>query len=698
MKSNPLFVEDLSVQGMLHAAVVRSPIAAGRLLGVDVPKIPPAYTVIRAADIPGKNRLDGFADDVPVLAADRVSYIGEPVALIVGPDRARLEQYVTEFVLRLDEEKPQFGCDKFSSDRLAAKRTITIGDPDEGFRTAAAVLEADYHTSAQEHWYPEPHGALAEFSYDKLTVTLATQWPYQVRRTVSAVLAVNPEDVVVRTTDIGIHLDGKLWYPSLVAAHAALGALICKKPVKLVLTREEDFRFSPKRRAVSVRLRSAVDADGELLALETRSILDVGANAPFATEMVDRLCIGSLGAYRCPNVRIEGYAVRTNTPPAGPFSGLGLSPSLFAMERQASRIADALRVDPLEWRRDHALNRNDHLVSGTLIKDLVPAAELLDSVATMSDYRRKWASYELLRRADAGSDSLPRNTVRRGIGITFAYQGNGFISAGADKGTYSVDVTLEKNGTLEIRTSAVASSEETSALWRRLAAELLAMDDDAVRLAVNRTDVVPDSGPSSLSRNVTIIPKLIERACAAIRKQRFRDPLPITVNRTYRAPRTAAWDAGFNEGGTLAQIGWGAAVVEVEIDPEDYVPRTRGVWLVVDGGRILSERKARSALKTTVGHALSWASREKVEYSGGSLSALDAFSYDIPPLRDVPPITIDFFWTETSGPKGIGELPFACVPAAYVQAVSQAADHPFGRLPVDAALVRTALQRAGETP
>jgi CO/xanthine dehydrogenase Mo-binding subunit len=349
-------------------------------------------------------------------------------------------------------------------------------------------------------------------------------------------------------------------------------------------------------------------------------------------------------------------------------------------------------VDPARWREENALGRNDKLASGTPLKEAVPANELIDAAVSMSDYRRKWASYELMKRSRAESGEGRYDGPLRGIGIAFAYQGNGFLSNGNDSTNYAVELTLEKDGSLEIRTSAVSGSRETASLWRRTAAEILSMEDDTVHLAPNRTDSTPDSGPSTLSRNVTIVTKLIERCCYAIRKQRFRDPLPITVRRSYRTPKSAGWDGARMGGSPFSLLSWAAAVVETEIDLVDYTPRVRGVWLSVDGGRLLSERKARSSLEVATLHALGWATKEHMTLEAGAVTMEEALAYPIAVPGEAPPITIDFTWTDSVAPKGIGELPFACVPAAFAQAVSQATGTSFDELPVRAAAIRNALE------
>ena len=186
----------------------------------------------------------------------------------------------------------------------------------------------------------------------------------------------------------------------------------------------------------------------------------------------------------------------------------------------------------------------------------------------------------------------------------------------------------------------------------------------------------PDAGPAALSRNVGLLGRLVERCCNEIRRKRFRDPLPIRVRRSEKANKKGINAEAF------ANPGLAAAVVEIEIDPVSMEPFVRGIWLVADGGKILNERRARRVLRTGAIQALGWACREMVYYEEGKIPLELYQGYDIIPPAEIPPIKVDFFWSDAAEPKGIGELPFGCIPAAYLQAVSQAMDHPFEKIPL----------------
>ncbi|MDR2479140.1 MAG: molybdopterin-dependent oxidoreductase [Treponema sp.] len=696
---------------MLYALTVRSPVASGQLISIECPKLPNSYTLISAKDIPGKNRLEN--SELPIFAAGRLSYIGEPVALLLGPDKKMLEKYAEQCKVMAEESPPVFGD---SGGAVLARREIRTGEPEAAFERAASVTRGDYRTGIQEHWYAEPTGAVAwlekpeqaeespaglkdqgAFSGSHLIVRTATQWPFHVKRSLAQTLNITAARIRVEPTALGLHMDGKLWYPSLIACHAALGACITKKPVRLMLTREEDFYFSPKRNSAQVSIASALDETGRITGTEIEITVNMGAYGVNVNEILDQTCLGSTGVYTCGNLKLSARAVSANIPPQGPFCGFGLAQGLFALERHVSRIAGLHRQNPAEWRKNNFL-KNGGLPVSIITKENPPVEPLLDTAASMSDYYRKWASCELLRQSrklrltqnpaeePLRENHIERSETLRGIGIALGYQGSGLLYPGADRGNYSIELTLEKDGVLLIKTSAASAGNNYSRVWAAIAAEILSIDAESVRIIYTNSR---DSGPATASRPAAVLTKMMEQACLAIRKQRFRDPLPITVRKNIKPQTNAKWEELFPPPpGTQLDIsgfsrpGWAAAVVEVEIDEMECIPAIRGVWLSVDGGKILSEDSARRSLKIAAVQALGWASREQIDYSGGLIPHDQIENYYIPSPAEIPPIHIDFIWNDGGEPKGIGGLPFTCIPAAYLQAVSQAMDTHFQSIPL----------------
>jgi len=698
----PVFLEDLYPQNMLYAVTIRSPVAKGYIKLIQVPRLPAGYSIITARDIPGENLLDDT--DMPILADADLSYVGEPAALLLGPDKAKLDELAAKCKIVCDEYEPVFDYVK-EMQAPAAVREMQTGDTRAVFEESKKIINDSYSTGVQDHWYAEPVGAVAFYSEDAqqagdgeqkrdpknrkpdstLIVRTATQWPYHVRRSVARVLGIDAAGICVDPTSLSLHMDGKLWYPSLVACHAAVCTYVTQSPVRLVLNRKEDFLFSPKRAGSSVDIATAVDDKGNITAAEVDITVNLGAFAVNSEEILDQVCLGSLGYYNIDNLKLTARARKTNIPPQGAFSGFGLAQGFFAMERHVSQVADAVKQDPAQWRRNHAASCLI-LPSGLSSRNHVSGEELVDAAAGMSDYYRKWASYELLRQSrEAKGGDKQQNP--RGVGIALGFQGNGLLYHGKDNGSYAVEATLKKEGILEIRTSITSSDEDYGRIWARAAGEILSIDPELVRVKnVN----VPDCGPSCASRNITVVTKMVEKCCLAIRKQRFHDPLPITVRRTAKPQHGVLCGGRFppREGETIdvagfSKLGMAAAVVEVAVDLVACVPRIRGVWLGIDGGKVLSVNRAKRCIIRGAVQALGWAFTENIEYANGVLDESHFNNFAIPSPAYIPPIYVDFLdGKNCADAKGIGELPFTCIPAAFAQAVSQAMDHCFKTVPL----------------
>jgi CO/xanthine dehydrogenase Mo-binding subunit len=237
---------------------------------------------------------------------------------------------------------------------------------------------------------------------------------------------------------------------------------------------------------------------------------------------------------------------------------------------------------------------------------------------------------------------------------------------------YSVDLSLEKDGSLEIRTNAAPSFNDIGDVWRRIAQDVLSVEK--VSILPCSTLEAPDAGPLTLSNTVTTLTKLVESGCQAIRRKRFRESLPIKVSRTIRPAKVPAWPdcqiAGEDliDANVFLHPGFAAAVSEVEIYPGEWEPRIRELALAVDGGKILDKEQAERSLRLASLDALAWATGREVSELGN------------------PSISIEFI-ESSSNPRGntargIGELPYSCIPASYVQALSQALDETFTSIPL----------------
>ncbi|MDR2344004.1 MAG: molybdopterin-dependent oxidoreductase [Spirochaetaceae bacterium] len=583
-----MFVDDIFLQDQYFAVTVRSPSANCLLKDVRCPVPDPRYRLIRASDIPGKNCLAGSA--VPVLAQERLCYTGEPVAILTGPDYAKLEELAACTVIETAPAAPPvFSMDSDGAEIAAQvmlemdafpknvsmpkERPETNGADDsaaaaaDGQEAEPALVSGFYRTGMQEHWYSEPHGAHAAVRDGGVIVYTATQWPNHVKQSVAEALALPVGAVSLKTAESGLHFDGKIWYPSLVTVHAALAAFIIKKPVKLMLTREEDFFFSPKRPETTLEFCSRLDRKGEPYETTVNVRAGFGSETFFAGLMLDSIARAAAGHYRLGRIRVKAEAVKTNLPPAGPFAGFGAAQGLFALERHIAKIADTVREEGSEWRGRHYNEKK--LTTDELEK-------LIETLMEQSDYRRKWAAYELLRqrRDEAGVKTGPV----RGIGLAAIAYGSG-----------------------KIRYNLSARSEVPPV-------------------------PVPDSPPLA------------------------------------------------------------AAIVELEIDRLDFSANVRCLCLSVLTGALNDKRAARRKLLQNSACALGWTTTEKLEYRDGRIGKNEPFDYRIPPPSSIPPVKLTICERSAAEENAevIRELPYCVIPAAYLQALTQACDHHFQSIPVSA--------------
>ena len=688
------FLEDIYPQNLLYAVTIRSPIAKGHLKSIQVPSLPEGFSLITAKDIPGRNLL--INSKIPILAHAQLSYIGEPVALLLGPDKSKLDELVSGCAVITEEETPVFSV---KDGEVAYERVVTIGNTEEEFEKSGFIITGSYKTGIQEHWYAEPIGAITFYmeEYEKkkkkaeppaklpannyhspLVVMTATQWPFHVKHAVSSCLGLSADSVSVKPTALNLHMDGKIWYPSLVACHAALCTLITKKTVRLILNREEDFLYTPKRCASNVHIASTIDDDGNISSTIIDIFVNLGAYTVNEKEILDQVCLGALSLYNYKNLKLTARANYTNIPPQSAFSGFGMAQGFFATERHVTLVSDTVNKDPALWRLENIDTKEILPLPLPKLAKFSPLGdELINTVLKMSDYSRKWSSYELLRQSRKGK-TLQKGENPRGIGIAIGYQGNSLLYDADNNDSYTVEVTLNKDSVIEIKTS-ITTSEDYSRIWRKKANDIMGIDN-----VVINTENAPDAGPSCSSRNITAITKLVEKCCHFIQKQRFRDPLPITVRRSIKPQkgsiRGGIWDVDDITG--FQKPGLAAAVVEVTINLVECIPIIKGVWLAIDGGKIISLNRAKRSLSRSAAQALGWAYTENIEYKNGVLPRKQYENFKIFSPMEIPPIHIDFLAGEKSESKGIGELPFTCIPSAFLQAVSQAMDHGFKTIPL----------------
>ena len=694
------YVDDLPLpDDALWGMTVRSPAPRGMIRnvrfgdGVDWS----AFVVVDHRDIPGRNVVTLMEDDQPVLAAGEVRHVHEPVLLLGHPDRETLRRAVREVEIEVDPKpaildftaEPAPGQIQHGEDNVFERLLIEKGDVEAALAGAHRVVEGTYRTGAQEHVYIENQGMAAWIDDDgRLVVKGSLQCPFYVLKAFCTALDMDANDIRIVQAPTGGGFGGKEEYPSMIALHAALLALAAERPVKIVYDRGEDMAATTKRHPSWSRHRTGVDADGRLVAQEIETVLDGGAYVTLSPVVLSRGVIHAAGPYACDNVRIEGRAVLTNAPPHGAFRGFGAPQTIFANERQMDRVAAAIGMDPVEFRRMNLIENGETTATSQVIDDGADRPALLDRAVELSGWREKEAEHAESNRIHPWR--------RRGIGLAAFHHGAGFTGSGEVILASEIEVAGLEDGRVEIRSANIEMGQGTLTIFTKIAAEALGLDPGDVAIAEPDTSRVPNSGPTVASRTAMVVGKMLERACGdlvervglpedavgedvkeAIRAWRAGHPGATPVGRAeYEKPEGVEWDEETYRGDAYSAYAWAFYVAEVEVDLRTYETRVVDFVALQEVGKVLHEALARGQIQGGVVQGIGWGLLEECVWEEGAMVNNQLTNYIIPTADDVPPIRVEFaeapYAHGPQGAKGLGELPIDGPAAAVANAVARA--------------------------
>jgi CO/xanthine dehydrogenase Mo-binding subunit len=659
---------DLQPPGMLYASTIRSPFPRGKNAKLKIDALPRGFSAILQEDLSKHSLRSLFKDGIPILAAERISYRGEALGLILGPDPGICDELAASVAVECEEEEPEQEWESFSSSQIAFHYSAEHGDLEKMFAASSTELKEVYRNGIFDHHYSEPMGALAFWDKTSLSVRCATQWPDDLRRRLAGAFSLSEADIVVHPTELGRTLDGRLWYPTIVAAQAALASKISGKPVRILYTREEDFLHTTKQARSAVSIRSGSDDQGRLLALDIVILINIGAYNPLAAELVYQAVSAITGIYSCPAIRIEAYAIRSNTIPLGAMGSVGATHAFFAIEAHMNNLAQRYSKHPAEIKALSILRKGQSIFGAPGLSADIPLDRIHRELQLISDYPRKYASYELVKKRDPGC----REGIVRGIALTLGYQTGRSYSEQSGMNVYSVEATLGRDLELLIKTQAATGSEALKTMWRKTAAEILSIQEERIRFVLPENIHSLPSGPMTLSRGSTVINHLIERTCRSIQKKRFRESLPLSARARTRALNVAPEPENLHPGAQLLDsASWCGTAVEVEIDALTGKPIPLAVWMVIDAGRIVSTQSALASLRASVLSALALCTAN--DFDPDTAGRKDYLADTSLRMKDLPDIDIRFIEPERNGPaRGIGELPFITIPAAFYSALTQA--------------------------
>ncbi|MBX7186890.1 MAG: xanthine dehydrogenase family protein molybdopterin-binding subunit [Vicinamibacteria bacterium] len=728
-----LYLDDLPENGCWHGTTVRSPHPSALIVSIDASGVSdPDVKVLVAKDVGPRNSVHLIHDDWPVLADGRVNHVGEPVALVVAPALARAQAAAKAIKVAYEAQSPVLDLeaalkgDPRTGGRLnvLAKCDVGRGDVEAGFAAADVILEGEYSTGHQEHVYIEPHGVIAsptignDGTFAGVDVVGSLQCPYYVHKALTYLFDLGDEAIRVRQSVTGGGFGGKEDYPDMIAAHASLLARACGKPVKIVYERQEDIIATTKRHPSLVRHRTGVKRDGTLVAMDVEVLLDGGAYITLSPVVLSRSVLHAAGAYSCPNVRIHGRVLATNTPPNGAFRGFGAPQSLFAVERQMDEVARTLGLDPFEVRIRNAYREGDVTPTGQVLKESVSAVAVLERAKTATRFTERFAENEAARGARK-DDGKPL----RGIGLSVFWHGSGFTGNGERRMMSKGAVRLRADLKIEVLASSTDFGQGTEGIFRQIVADACGVGLDDVVVHTPDTAAVPDSGPTVASRTVMVVGGLLSRAGAKLAEmlrtfaaqqagmapasvvlrngffetERGRTPFadvakryvtlhgPLDATATFEPTPGSTFDEATYQGDAYAAYGWGADVVEVEVDPDTFVTKLTRLTTVSDVGHVVHPVMCAGQVEGGTLQALGWGYLEEMKMKDGRFLNDRMQTYLIPTMADTPDMETILLENPTAhgpfGAKGVGELPMDGGAPALLQAIENATGYSLSRLP-----------------
>ncbi|HEX6064564.1 MAG TPA: molybdopterin cofactor-binding domain-containing protein, partial [Longimicrobiales bacterium] len=555
---------------------------------------------------------------------------------------------------------------------LQAELLIEKGDVAQGFAEADLILEGEYHTGHQEQLYIETNGVIAVPEAGGIVIYGSLQCPYYVHRALMRLLDLPAGKVRIIQTETGGGFGGKEEYPSMIAGHAALLALKAQRPVKIIYDRTEDMLATTKRHPFIIRHKTGVKRDGTLTAQQIEILADGGAYVTLTPVVLSRGCIHASGPYRCAHVRVHGRALATNTPPNGAFRGFGAPQTLFAVEVQMDRIAQALAMDPVALRRRNALRPGDTTATGSVLKQDCSALEVLEEAVRRSDFLSKWRS---LREQDG--------RVRKGIGLSLYYHGAGFTGGGEVKLASRATLAVAEHG-VNVLVGSTEIGQGTRTILAQIVADTLDIPVNDVHTALPDTSAVPDSGPTVASRTCMVVGGILRRCALELKEklgeltpqQYFQAHGPLLVTEEYAPPPGLVWDEETYQGDAYGAFAYACDVAEIEIDMTTYEVRPTHMTVVQEIGKAIHPVLLAGQVEGGTAQGIGYALLENVVMQDGAMANPSLTDYIVPTTLDTPPMDVHIMERPYEhgpfGAKGVGELPIDGPAPALVNAIRYA--------------------------
>jgi putative selenate reductase molybdopterin-binding subunit len=695
---------DVTLPGLVWGKALRSPLPHARIVRIDASRakaLAGVLAVLTARDLPdvlvGRRMFD-----MPMLARDRVRFIGEKVAVVAAVDADIAEEALALIDVEYEDlpavfdpvEAIQSGAPILHENPAAYEGALPerphpnvqsvlrfkLGDVEAGFREADRNFEHTFRTQLDHQGYLEPHaGVVAIDEEGRLQVWASNKMPFRLKELLSHALRLPPEQIRVNLTPIGGDFGGKGSLMDLPLAYHL--ARVTGRPVKMLMRYAEELMAGNPRHPSVITMRTGVSKDGRIVARQVKALFNSGAYAAFKPAPSVNLGGTGMGAgvYRIPNLLIESFCVYSNNIPCGHARSPGEPQMVFAGESHMDMIARELALDPADLRRRNLLRDGDHLANGHHLEH-VRASDTLEAALKASHW----------------SEPKPGPWIGRGMAMTHRHIGVGFTNA---------RVRLETSGTVTLSIALPDTGTGAHLVLRQVVAEVLGLAIGEVEIEIaNTDDFTTDSGVGGSRVTHTggrAAFHAAEKLKGQIQTEASKHGLPVSARA--EIARAAAKDGRTLEASHFydakahgAVTSFTAQVAEVAIDPATGQVTVRHFTTAHDVGTIINPIGHQGQIEGGLIQGLGFALIEEMKTEEGRISTLSLGDFKLPTIQDIPPLTTVILQDPVGpGPfnaKAIGEGSISAVAPAVANAVADACGVRILDLPITAEKVYFALR------
>ena len=703
------FGDDVAPAGTLEIFVIRSPSHRASFLFGDlegfVSQASGIEAVLTADDVKGRNVFGVIPHfmDQPVFAETETRFRGEAVAAVIGTPQAIASfdpgtfpvtwtelPSVNDIVSAQSPDAPQLheGRDL----NVMCGGFVSSGDADAALRRAEVTVEGHFRSGFVEHAYIEPEAGFAQMVDGRVEVHACTQAPVMDLDSLEIILGIDRSMIRIVPTAVGGGFGSKL--DISVQPYLALGAIKTGKPVRLCYSRTESMQSSTKRHPSDIKLKIGATSEGKITGFNFYGEFDTGAYASWGPTVANRVPVHASGPYEIPDYRAESKGIHTNNPPAGAFRGFGVPQSAIAQECLFDELAQKLDIDPLEFRIINALKNNVPTVCGQVFSQGVGITECLTAL------RPAW----LQENENCATFNASNTVLKHGVGLAGGWYGCGNTSL---PNPSTIKSGIRADGTVVLHQGAMDIGQGANTVITQIFATALGISVDGIELIGGDTDVTPDAGKTSASRQTYVSGNAARLSGEALRA-RILDNLNVAqgavltigagaihandvsgehtlslaglsadaegyvlrAEETYDPP-TKPLDAN-GQGEPYAQFGYAAHLVVVEVDAALGTVKPLKFVAAHDVGQAINPLLVEGQVQGGIAQGLGMALME--EYIPGRTENLH--DYLIPTIGDIPPIdTIIIEEPDGHGPygaKGLGEHVLIPTAPAILNAITNA--------------------------